>query len=89
MPDSYLKDPSANKDYWVDWAPFLAGDTIQTSVWTVPTGLTKGVDSKTDTTTTVWLSGGTLGANYVVVNRVTTAAGRIEDKSLYFYIRDQ
>lgn len=89
MGDSYLKDPNATKDYGIDWATWLAGDTIQTSTWLVPAGLTNSNPSNTSTTTTVWLSGGTLGETYTVTNRVTTTGGRTEDESLRFYIRDK
>ena len=87
--DTHLKDPNATKDYGIDWASFLAGDTIQSSTWIVPAGLTSSNPSNTSTTTTVWLAGGTLGETYTVTNRVVTAGGRTEDQSLRFYIRDR
>lgn len=42
----------------------------------------------TDTTTKVWLSGGTAGVEYIVVNRVTTAGGRQYDHSRKIKIKD-
>lgn len=87
MTDTFVKDPDEVLDYVRDWSAALGDDTIATSVWTVPTGLTKDSDTNTTTTATIWLSGGTLGANYEVLNRITTAGGRTFDKTLRFRIR--
>ena len=86
MPSSFLKDPSAILDYQNDWSDWLGTDTIATSTWTVPTGLTKVSDTNTTTTATIWLSGGTAGMSYTAVNRITTAGGRTEDRSLSFTV---
>jgi hypothetical protein len=88
---SYTKDPNSEVDFVVDWSRWLAirdSDTISTSTWVVPSGITKTDDTHTTTTATIWLSGGTLGQTYDVVNRVTTAAGRIEDHTLTIYITE-
>lgn len=88
----YIKDPDAKLDYLEDWGPWLAlrpGDTIDTSTWDVPTGLTKTAASSTDTTTTVWVEGGTVGETYVVTNHVVTAQGRINDQSIKFLIQQR
>jgi hypothetical protein len=42
----------------------------------VPTGLTLVTGTKTNTTTTATISGGTLGVNYTLTNTVVTASGR-------------
>lgn len=77
------KDPDAVLDYSIDWATWLDGDTISTSDWfVVGSGLTVDSDSNSSTAATVWLSGGVLGRRYVVTNRITTAAGRIDDRSV-------
>lgn len=81
----FTKDPDSTLDYGNDWSAWLtdAGDdTIATSVWIVPDGITKASDSHTTTTTTIWLTGGTLGTRYNVVNRITTTQGRTEDRTL-------
>ncbi len=76
------KDPDEIKDYMVDWADRLTeGDTIVTSTWIVPTGIVEDSNSFTDSTTTIWLSGGTLGTNYSFVNRVVTFEGRTLDQT--------
>jgi len=82
------EDPDAIKDYTINWATYLGADTIATSTWTVPTGITKVSDTKTTTTTLVWLSGGTAGSSYSLINRITTAGGRTEDQILVIKVAD-
>jgi hypothetical protein len=84
----YPKDPSGKKEYSLDWSDWLGSDTISTSTWTVPSGITKVTDSKTTTTTTVWLSGGSTGYNYLCTNHIVTIAGREEDQSIIVKIQD-
>jgi len=77
------KDPGANLDYSFDWEDWLAvGETISTSSWSVSAGITKGSETDTDTTTTVWLTGGTAGTAYTITCTVTTSTGRIDDRSM-------
>ena len=79
------KDPDEKKDYGFDWSAWLDSvlptDTIASSAWVLPAGITQStpVPSNDATTTTIWLTGGTAGANYTVVNRITTTAGRIAE----------
>ena len=86
MSDSkvYIKDPDAVLDYGIDWNKnnWLGSDTISTSTWTLETGISKVADSKTNTTTTIWLSGGTVGESYAVENKIVTAGGRTEPCTL-------
>ena len=84
--NEWNKDPDATKDYQALWAEWLKTDTISASTWIVPTGITKLSDSFTTTTATIWLTGGTLGRTYKVVNRVATVGGRTEDQTLIFHI---
>ena len=79
---SAFKDPSADLDYTVNWTVWLAGDTISSATVTVPTGLTLGSSSFTDTAVTGWISGGTTGQQYVVEFSITTAAGRTDRRSV-------
>lgn len=76
------KDPDELLDYSIDWTDRLAGDEITTSEWIVPSGLVKDSDSNTESMATVWLSGGDLGENYLVTNRINTVGGRIMDQSV-------
>lgn len=90
--DSINKDPDATLDYQRDWSAWLAAaddDTIVTSTWIVPDGLTKTDEANTATTATVWLSGGTAGLSYDVVNRIVTAQGRTDDRTLTIICRQR
>lgn len=89
MPQTFYKDPNAVLDYQIDWSDWLSSDTISTSTWTVPDGLTKDSDTKTTTTTTIWLSGGTAGADYTVINRIVTAGARTEERSIFIKVRQR
>lgn len=86
---AFLKDPNAVLDYVVDWTTWLGTDTIVTSTWTVPAGITKDSDSKTNTAATIWLSGGTENTDYACVNRITTAGGRTEDQTITIKCRSK
>jgi len=83
------KDPNDVLDYNIDWSQFLGDDTISSSSWTVPAGIDKVTDSKTDTVTTIWLSGGVAGQTYLITNRIITAGARIKDKSFSVYVAEQ
>lgn len=86
----FVKDPDANLDYEVDWTAWLPdGDTITASLWIVPTGVTKTDEANTTATATVWLSGGTVGTNYDVTNRITTAAGRVDDRTIRIKVKQR
>jgi len=85
----FTKDPSAVLDYTINWSSWLDSDTISTSTWTVPTGLTKDSDTSTTTTATIWLSSGTAGTQYTVVNHIVTAAGREDDRSIYIVVENR
>lgn len=85
----FTKDPQAGLDYSIDWSDWLSNDTIVTSTWTVPTGITKVTDTKTTTVTTVWLSGGTVGQAYDVMNEITTTAGRKDDRTIRIRVENK
>ena len=82
------KDPNEVLDYQIDWTKRLDGDTISTSTYSVAVG-TAVVDSssKTTTTSTVWLSGGTLDETCEILNRVVTAGGRTFDQTVRVKIK--
>ncbi len=87
------KDPDSKRKYTIDWTRWLrsqvVGEFISASNWIVPTGLTKVDESFTTEKTTIWLTGGTLGANYDVVNRITTNVGQIEDATLEIIVENK
>lgn len=89
---SYYKDPEALLDYPIDWGTdgWLGADTITgTPVWTVPSGLTLAAQSNTTTIATVWLSGGAAGVEYIVECKITTAGGRIDERSIRIIVRER
>ena len=88
---NFTKDPQAVLDYTIDWTKWLdeVGDAIATSTWVVPSGLTKVTETNTSKIATVWLSSGTDGTNYTVTNRITTAAGRTDDRSITIRVRER
>ena len=76
------KDPNAVLDYQVDWSAWLGlNETIVTSSWTTQLGITNDSTSHAGSVATIWLSGGTLGKEYLVSNRIVTSAGRQEVRS--------
>lgn len=92
-PLSIPKDPAAVEDYGVDWSDVLdsyGGDTIATSVWSVPSGITETTPppSFTGPLTSIWLSGGTAGVDYDLVNTITTTGGRTNQRTLRIRVRD-
>ena len=85
-----LKDPDAILEYGFDLTDWLVdSDTIANASWTVPTGLTKGTETKTDTITTVVISGGTAGNEYKITDRITTTAGRVDDRSIMIVVAER
>lgn len=84
---TYLHDPEAVLDYGVDWSAWLGTDTLASVTWTVPTGLVLASQANTTTVATAWISGGVAGSVYTVECKVTTAAGRTDERS--FQLRCQ
>lgn len=91
-----LKDPLAVLDFKVDWAseekpgPWLAvNEEITASEWVIPAGITGSNESSTETTATVWLSGGTLGASYNIRNKITTNQGRTDVRTYEIAVRNR
>jgi len=84
------KDPDEVKDYGLNWAAVLVDDTIASSSWTITVGSGLTIDSSSydDTSTTVWLSSGTIGG-YELLNRVTTAGGRTYDQTVKLRVRSK
>jgi len=89
MPSENIKDPDAVLDYQNDWSDWLGDDTISTSNWIVPSGITENSDAKTSTTTTIWLSGGTAGESYSIVNRIVTTNSRTDDRTRIIRVEDR
>lgn len=86
----FVKDPDAILDYVIDWGPWLNGDEINTSNWTLDSGITNSADDTPSTSTTrIFISGGTAGVNYTATNRITTIGGRTDDRSFEVRVRQR
>jgi hypothetical protein len=95
----FTKDPDEDLDYMINWLnsdlplgrrPYLSEEeVIVTSQWIVPAGLTSHDASATDTTTTIWLSGGSVRSSYTVTNRITTNMGRTVDRSFIVLVKSR
>lgn len=88
----FVKDPQSVLDYSLDWGPWLgATDTITISTWVLDSPLVSegGGESNTDTTTTLFISGGEAGQSYNVTNSITTLGGRKDDRTIELRIRNR
>lgn len=78
---TFIRDIDSVLDYTMDYSSYLTdGETITSSVWT-PVDVTVDSASFDATSTTVWVSGGAL-PNASVTNRITTSAGRTDDRTI-------
>jgi hypothetical protein len=89
MSSIFLHDSEAVLDYTVDWTDWIGADTISSVTWTVATGLTKESQANTTTTATVWISGGTVGTDYSVECKITTAGGRTDERTITIRVRNR
>lgn len=85
------KDPAEKLDYQFDWAAYLGSDTITgTPTWTSsPSGLTHVATSNTTTTTTIRLSGGVVGQEYIVTCHIVTVSGQEAERSFRLKVVDR
>jgi hypothetical protein len=83
------KDKDEVLDYVIDWAARLSNDIIFSSTWIVPTGIVMDSNSNTDSSTTIWLHGGTIGSTYELLNRIVTTGGRTMDQSVKLKIKEK
>ncbi|MDE2469201.1 MAG: hypothetical protein KGL35_10790 [Bradyrhizobium sp.] len=67
----------------------VPADTIATSTFTLPLGITSTQASFTNTKSKIWLSGGTVGASYEILNRITTAGGRTMDQTVKIKLKEK
>lgn len=83
------KDPNAVLDYMVDWTAWLGTDDIEAVEFIVPAQVTKVSEEHDAKTATVWLSGGSANSTHEIVCRITTVAGRVEDRSFLLNMRQR
>ncbi len=90
-----FKDPDEVLDYRIDWLGtssdpgplFGSADIISNSLWVVPAGITSETETNDSGSVTIWLSGGTVGTTYEILNRITTADGRVFDQTVKLAIK--
>ncbi len=80
------KDPDDTTDYAFNWVRWLDGDQIVASEFILPDGLTKVGAAFSNTQTQIVVSGGKCGPHRIT-NRITTAAGRVKDKTIRILVR--
>ncbi len=93
--NKFRKTPEEVETYGIDWTDRLSNeiitnDTIETSDWDVPDGITPDSDAidQADTRSTITLSGGTIDTDYTLVNTVVTAGGRTLEEAITIQVRD-
>ena len=84
------KDANAKLDYVFDWEAFVDADVdaIASAQVISPAGISVTGTTITASTVKVFVSGGTEGTTYAVINRIFTTGGRREDKTLELTITD-
>jgi hypothetical protein len=82
------KDPDALLDYTFDWTPFLEtiSDSIETVTYQLSAGLTQTRISNTQTQARSFVSGGVLGTTGSITCRISTVAGRVDERTIYLKI---
>lgn len=89
MPARFTKDPDAVLNYRMDWTDWLAGtDTILASEWTA-SGVTIDSSSFTQTTADCVVSGGVAGTTGSISNKITTAGGLVDERTIQLQIRER
>lgn len=86
---AFKKDPNAVLDYTVDWTAWLGTDTIVDATWLLSAGLTEVTKSRTTTAATVLVEGGVSGTDETATCRITTAAGRVDDRTITLTILER
>lgn len=85
----FIKDPDSTEDFAFNWVADLDGDTISTSSFTLPDGLTEVSSTNSAYATQIFVSGGSLDRTYRIVNSIVTAGGREFDKTIRLYVRER
>jgi len=85
----FEKDPDSTTDFAFDWSANLGADVIATSVMSLPDGLTAVSDMLVGNKTAIFVSGGSCGRIYRIINRITTTGGRTYDRTMRILVRQQ
>jgi len=97
----WVKDPDAVLDYTFDWAAstngtgttdwLASGETISSHTIDADTGITVDSSALTDSNTsvTVWLSGGTAGTEYNVRCEIVTSGSRTDERTMMIKVEQR
>ena len=101
---NFPQDPDAKLPLYFDWKALTngtdtsdwlaAGETITAFKVTADTGIT--IDQPVpaalingDTVVQVWVSGGTAGVRYAVACKITTSAGRTDERTIFIDVYER
>ena len=81
--------PNDDHDYSIDWVNLLVGpgEAIASVSWTLPSGITAGVEVVVGTVSTVWITTPTIGT-YFVLAAMTSSAGRVWNRGFRLIVTD-
>ena len=91
----FIKDPDATLDFAFDWSDWLAtSETISSYTITAQDGITLETEapheqSESNGKIIYWLSGGTASSWYSVACKITTNAGRIDERTMTISVKDR
>lgn len=86
----FKKDPDETDDFSVDWANETdSAESIDSIVWTVPTGITQVQVQLEGDVATIRLSGGTVSTSYTIACKATLDSGRILERSIYIRVDER
>lgn len=89
----YTHDPDADLPYEIGFLAWLAGDTLEDAVWTVSNPLLLDLHDdeviEDDSVARVWFLGKGIEGDCFVTVHVTTADGRVDDRTLYVKLRNR
>lgn len=85
-----FKDPGAVLDYTCDFTAWLAAmrDTLASHTVTA-TGITWVSSTNDSKMVVMWLANGAVGVPASATIKITTAAGRIDERTLFFKIKNK
>lgn len=84
-------DPNDRADYTIEWT-LDDGDTIVSSTWVIADdspGISIVLTTFTDTSTAVWVTGGTAGDPAKLRNHITTAFTRQFDQTVTLKVKER
>lgn len=87
----FLKDPSDVADFGIRWV-LEDGEQLTSSTWAESPAGAITIDSESfnalESTSIVWLSGGTENTSVILTNTVTTTGGRTLERSILVKVRE-